>query len=146
MSDTYRYTGSSPLRRASSDPIQPGDEFEPTDLELDAFGDLLDPTLTLEDAMGDAHDASADDDAPNTSSSTETRQDDAQRAHDDSASDADDTSQVDVDNALVAFDGITNPDAYDELRATAKQFEDVSGNASKAELREQLAARSPIHD
>jgi len=38
---TYTWTGSNPLYRVGGNNIQPGEEFEPTETELDSFGDLI---------------------------------------------------------------------------------------------------------
>ena len=44
MTDRYRWAGIRPHDRGGeSDPIEPGDVFEPTDAELAAFDDLLEP-------------------------------------------------------------------------------------------------------
>ena len=44
MTDRYRWAGIRPHDRSDdSDPIEPGDVFEPTDAELEAFRDLLEP-------------------------------------------------------------------------------------------------------
>lgn len=51
---SYRWAGSGPLRR-SDEPVEPGEEFEPTDAERESFGDLMDPV----EESGDADDKEA---------------------------------------------------------------------------------------
>jgi len=36
-----KWAGSNPLYRVGGNNIQPGEEFEPTETELDSFGDLI---------------------------------------------------------------------------------------------------------
>lgn len=43
MTDRYRYTGTTLYRNGGQEVVDPGDIIQPTEAELDAFGDALEP-------------------------------------------------------------------------------------------------------
>lgn len=120
--NTYTWRGTSTLSRSGGDDVHPGDAFEPTEAERDAFADLLEAVEVVEAGASD-DEAEASDEADQSDGDDEEP----------------DSAAYSGADALLA-EHVEDPDDYGQLSELAEEFEDVpSAGLSTDDLKDRLA-------
>jgi len=132
----HEYTGSG-LVRADGTVVQSGDVIEPTDAELESFGDTLRPVHGSAESGGESAENAPED------SNGETSDGDGRATDGSHSGESDDDSHLSPAEARELLSAVMDdPDDYRELQSLAADYPDVPGSGiSAAELQTLLAEK-----